>query len=352
MRTRWSPSALYSLDLCARRFALREEGWTPRPDPLRPSAPHAEFGRVWHAAAERYDTALFAGAGPDAATEIAFEYALAATWDVEGGPLGGTSMWEWRCAPGGTRFLSAKTGKPIQCPASKGWWVDAAQARAECPKCGGEIERRHAFEPHRSAKGIATVKTRPNLLRAVLDYCDEALPGVALDADGAGPALEMELEFSLAGISLHCILDRYTELGSTMRVAHERKSSSVAPHPWEKYLQTYQVRFYPEALRQNGLRCDGVLMEHYQIMQGGTQRSTATLTPGPDHIAEAAERTVELVNTAEAYDGRDALDWPSRFSACAHAAGGRQCEFLKVCKAAQARRPELLRAEFVQEVRG
>lgn len=346
MRARWSPSALHSLDLCPRRFALREAGWTPRPDPMRPAAPHAEFGRVWHASAEAFDTMTFKGVSREEATELTIQDALEQTWDT--GPSWGMAAHQWRCIDG--KVKNPETGRMVKCPASKDWWMYdydqvAITPQTTCIKCGGKVEVRHAYLPHHR------VKNRANLLRAVLDYCDEALPGVALDKDGAGPALEMELEFVVAGVSMHCILDRYTELGGTMRVAHERKSSSVSPQPWDKYLQTYQVRFYPEALRQNGLRCDGVFMEHYQILTGGTQRSTATLTPGPDHIVEATERALELINIADAYNGHDPLDWPGRFSACVHAAGGRPCEFLKVCRASNMRRPELLTAEFVQEER-
>ena len=354
MRTRWSPSAVQGLDTCPRRHALREAGWEPKPNPLYPSPPHAEFGRTWHASAEEFDTRMFMGQTRPYATEAAIRYAFTETW-VDGAPLGGEALDEWRCAGG--KLPSEKTGRLVQCPASKGWWA-AGEAQGnhynsdgagnlKCVRCGGPVELRRAFEPTRSSRGTPTVKTRPNLLRAVLDYCDEALEGVG-EWNGA-PALEVDFPFSLAGIDLHCILDRYTTLG-TSRFAHERKTSSIAPF-WDGYLQTYQVRFYPEALRQNGLRCDGVLLEHYQIFNGGTQRATTTLTPGPDHLVEAVERLVELVNTADAYDGADPLDWPGRLSACSHARGGQSCEFLKVCKVALARRPELLQAEFEQSAR-
>lgn len=355
MRSRWSPSALQSLDQCPRRFALREAGWQPRPDPFKPAAPHADFGRVWHAAAEGFDTRLFAGMHRDDATDATVAEAIYDTWghdfsgESAGVPLWGTALDQWRCDGG--KVPSEKTGKPVQCPASKGWWADTPYTRTECPKCGGPVLARHAYIPHHPTKN------RANLLRAVVDYCDEALPGVA-EINGA-PGLEVDLAFRLAGIDLHCILDRYTSMGPA-RFAHERKTSSVSPTPWDKYLQTFQVRFYPEALRQNGLRCDGVLMEHYQITgysgvnhsTGGTQRSTVTLSPGPDHIAEAGERLVDLVNLAEVYDGHAPLDWPGRFSACTTAAGGRPCEFLKVCKAALGRRPELLAADYEQRERG
>lgn len=356
MRSRWSPSALRSLTQCPRRFALREAGWQPRPSPLRPPVPHAEFGRIWHAAAETFDRVMFDGANRETATEAALDDALAKSWEA-GVPLGGHALHEWRCERG--TVPSEKTGRPVQCPARKSWWAqERDDPRTECPKCGGPIETRTAFEPLRSDRGVATTKTRPNLLRAVLDYCDEALPGVApvtqISEHGVAvgaPGLEVDLAFRLGTLELHCILDRYTAIGPT-RLAHERKTSSVAPF-WDGYLQTYQVRFYPEALRQNGLRCDGVLMEHYQILAGGTQRSVVTLTPGPDHITEAVEAAEhEVWRVAGKYDGDAPLDWPPRFSACATAAGGRPCEFLKVCRASMARRPELLVSEFEQKERG
>lgn len=344
MRTRWSPSALQGLDQCARRFALREAGWQPRPDPHYPAMPHAEFGRAWHAAAEHFDEWRFRGALKLGATDAAVAHALDLAWEHDDTPLGGAVFDEWRCADG--KVPSPKTGKPIQCPASKGWWVEGHfdPPVHMCTRCDGKTERRTAFEPLRSRNGTATTKTLPNLLRAVVDYCDEALDGV-VDVGGK-PGLEIDLEFKLAGIDLHCILDRYTEIGRT-RLAHERKSSSLSPW-WDGYLQTYQVRLYPEALRQNGLACSGVFMEHYQIQNGGTHRSTVTLTPGPDLIAEASDRIVTLVNEAEARDGDDPLNWPGRFSACGHAAGGRPCEFMKVCTSGNARRAERLASEFQQ----
>jgi hypothetical protein len=57
---------------------------------------------------------------------------------------------------------------------------------------------------------------------------------------------------------------------------------------------------------------------------------------------------VSLVNEAQARDGDDPLHWPPRFSACGHAAGGRPCEFMKVCTASNARRAERLASEFEQ----
>jgi PD-(D/E)XK nuclease superfamily len=346
MRTRWSPSALLGLDLCPRRFALREAGWTPRPNPHYPAMPHAEFGRIWHASAEIFDTAMFKGASRSEATDTAMEAAISLSWADNGAPLGGYVFPEWRCDGG--KVPSPTTGRPIQCPASKGWWVEDADDLVHvCTGCAGPVLRRTAFEPMRNHRGVATTKTRPNLLRAVLDYCDEAMPGV-VDI-GGNPALEIELEFRLAGVDLHCIMDRYTEIGQT-RLAHERKSSSRSPW-WDGYLQTFQVRFYPEALRQNGHACSGVFMEHYQIANGGTHRSTVTLTPGPDHLQEAVEHMIERVNESEAHDGADPLDWPGRFSACGHAAGGQPCEYLKVCRAAIGRRPELLATEYEQRER-
>lgn len=339
-RTRWSPSALQTLDGCPRRHALREAGWHPRPNPLRPPAPHAQFGRIWHAGAETFDRAVFFGATRDQATDEAMQYAIEATWDAERGePWAGQAVDEWRCADG--KVPSPVTGKPIKCPGSKGWWI-VSGARVECSECGGPVDRRRANIPHHPTKN------RTTLLRAVLDYCDEALPGVVAINGARLPGLEVDLEFRLHGHNLHCFLDRYTRLDGGTYLAHERKSSSRYPN-WDHYFQTFQVRFYPEALRQNGLRCDGVLIEHYQILNGGTSRSTATLTPGPDHVQEAAEHAARIIAlAAEVKDLAPFLHSPC-FANCSHAAGGLPCDYLKLCKAAFARRPEILQSEFIQQ---
>src|SRR6478609_4665057 len=72
----WSPTSLAGLETCPRRWALRRAGWARKPDPLRPAAPHAAFGRLWHAAAEHFDIARFNGVPIEAATEDAIERAL------------------------------------------------------------------------------------------------------------------------------------------------------------------------------------------------------------------------------------------------------------------------------------
>ena len=347
-RSRWSPSALQTLDGCTRRFALREALWSPKPDPFRPPSPHADFGRIWHKCAEEFDRARFNGETVEQATDYTMGLAVDLTWDDEREqPWAGESCIEWRCVDG--KVPSEKTGRPVQCPASKGWWTGrdiSAYAGGVgprgCVRCNGPVEYRRANIPYHKAKNRAT------LLRAVLDYCDDALPGVA--PINGEPGLEIDLEFKLHGHYLHCFLDRYTYLSGTY-LAHERKTSSRSLSP-DNYFQTFQVRLYPEALRQNGLRCDGVMIEHYQILAGGTQRSTVTLTPGPDQIQEAAQQATALIAAMDsASSGLDPYTFPPRFSHCGVAAGGMPCEYLKICKAAFARRPEILNAEYEQKER-
>lgn len=75
----WDSTSLGLLKECPRKYQYSiVEGWEPRGESI-----HLTFGRLFHAALERYDHAKFAGADHEESQRIAVRYCMESTWDKE-----------------------------------------------------------------------------------------------------------------------------------------------------------------------------------------------------------------------------------------------------------------------------
>lgn len=339
----WSPTSLAGLETCPRRWALRRAGWKPRPDPLRPAAPHAAFGQLWHAAAEKFDHERFFRQSIERATENAIEWALDETWH-DGQPWAGAALDMWTCRDGIKRAASGRVSKYL-CDGARDWWLGAP---ALCPKCGGPVEVERRYVP------AHPTKNRGTLLRAVEAYCAAAAQ-FEVDGDAQGPLLERELHFDVAGVPCHMIADRISRLGGR-RLGHERKTTARYPARsyWDAMSRTFQSAFYVIAA---GVR--DVVYEVVVVTTKGCEVMRQIVSPDASVVREAEAAVVDLTKYAGRFGelhealGEDwsPLDWDARFSSCATAAGGQPCEFLSLCNAAAAARPHRLSSDFICEPR-
>ena len=374
----WDATALRLFMTCPRRFFYKQvEGWRPRPRPQVPGEPHAhvhlDFGTMWHACVELYDTMRLQGSDHDEAMDHALRYALTQSWDLERGePWGGQVMTLWTCT--GVENPTGKRRKFL-CEAAKGEWVTTPlrdyKGEGVCPKCGREITERTAYVPHHPSKN------RTNLLRAVYAYCEEqATSGLrpATLEDGS-PALELKFELDLPRLSpdgrpyvLCGHIDRVTEFasgGGSGVFPHERKTttSALGRKFWGNFAPDPQIDTYDWAAHRLYLGHEGVIIEAVQVMQGGVRLARTIVHRGPESREEWEREIQDILAEAEAcaglmvrpedaqpddaYVGAEA--WSRKTSSCRSAAGGQPCEFRDVCAAAPSTRGRMLEVGFERQ---
>jgi len=331
----WSPTSLAGLETCSRRWALRRAGWKLRPDPLRPAAPHAKFGQLWHAAAEQFDWFRYYHSTIEKATEHVIGSVLDLTWTGDQ-PWAGAALDMWTCRDGIKRAASGRVSKYF-CDGARDWWLGAP---ALCPKCGGPVEVERRYVPSHPTKNRGT------LLRAVEAYCAQAA-AFEVDGDAQGPLLERELTFDVAGVPCHMIADRISRLGGR-RLGHERKTTSRYPARsyWDAMARTFQSAFYVIGA---GVR--DIVYEVVVVGAKGAEVMRQIVSPDASVVREAVEAVNRVSFTADTYHDQDPLRLPGRFASCATAAGGQPCEFLSLCNAAAAARPHRLSSNFICEPR-
>lgn len=337
----WSPTSLAGLEICPRRWALQRAGWRQKPDPLRPAAPHAEFGQLWHAAAEKLDHERFFGRSVERATENVIEWVLDETWK-DGAPWAGAAVDMWTCRDG-IQHYTTKTGKPARkflCEGARDWWMGAP---AQCPKCAGPVEIERRYVPHHPTKNRGT------LLRAVEAYCAGAAT-FEVAGDEHGPILEREFHFDVAGVPCHMIADRVSILGAR-HLGHERKTTARYPSRayWGAMARTYQSAFYVLAA---GVR--DIVYEVVVIGTKGAEVLRQIVSPSADVVRETEAAVLRLMTDAHdaiEVDRIEPLDFLPRFASCATASGGQPCQFLSLCNAAEGARSHRLTSDFVCEPR-
>jgi hypothetical protein len=212
-------------------------------------------------------------------------------------------------------------------------------------------------EPHPEAKRSVMLKTRHNLIQAVIHHIEEYRDDRAktvIKADGK-PAVELSFRFQLdygpASNQLYILcghLDRVVSYGDDLFVLdHKTTASTIGSYYFERYNQDNQMTLYTIA-GQVVLRSPikGVIIDAVQLQVKGPKFDRGFTFRTEDYLEEWMDDLHIHLRTFEGYAAADY--WPQNDTACDKFGG---CRFREVCSMSPDSRRHILNSDFVKEAR-
>lgn len=348
-RRLWSASSLKLLMTCPRKFQLMDvEGWVPVGHNI-----HTEFGRLYHAAAEMYDTLRLSGRSQEDATwEVMSHYARNTV-----GCLGTDYLPVWRCTSPAT-IIGPRSGRPTRntkrCPCAKLDQFEGGHRGGEpCPECGlPTFDDWATVSPDRN-------KNRDTLLRTILHYCDTTDDRV-LPYKFPDDTYAVELPFSLdlplispdgTPYVLRGQIDGMVEFAGEV-VPRERKTTknTLGEYFFSRFEPDVQIDTYDLvtwALYSDVLdpKPHGVLLEATQVTPNFTKIDRQIINVSEERRAEWLEELQWWIKQAEGF--ARAKKWPMNKAACNSGLG---CPMRSICAKSPSLRAGFLPGErFVKK---
>jgi PD-(D/E)XK nuclease superfamily len=212
-------------------------------------------------------------------------------------------------------------------------------------------------DPHPDAKRSVMLKTRRNLVQAVIQHIEHYRddPAQTVIMANKKPAVELSFRFQLdygpiteQPYILCGHLDRVVTLGDGVFVMdHKTSAYTIGSSYFERYNQDNQMTLYTIA-GQVVLRSPikGVIIDAVQLLVGGPKFDRGFTFRTEDRLEEWMDDLSVHLRTFEQYAAQDY--WPQNDTACDKFGG---CRFREVCSRSPNVRHHFLDSDFTQEAR-